>query len=801
MAAFHHGMTIMPNDTIGDIPLPGEAGTTAVRDAIHQIRRLATSTGQHMMTIAEQHGERTQAMLEAFAQLQSEFTGAGWARTFAFGQAYFVDAWQRGVLTADVLRESGNIFEAHEAAGAPPVLCYDYDVIVDGRQLERPVNYMLLAIHAPAGVEIHDWKRPYMIIDPRAGHGPGIGGFKPDSQVGVALHGSHPVYFVAFRQYPEPGQTIADVTRAEAAFYKEIIRRHPNSPQPVVVGNCQGGWATLLLAATNPDITGPIVINGAPVSSWSGFNGRNPMRYSAGLLGGALPATLLADLGAGHFDGAHLVRNFEKMNPGRSSFRKYYDLFADVDNGAERFLEFEKWWGGFYFLNEAEIRWIIENIFIGNKLSRGTAQLEEGVPIDLKAVRAPIIVFASHGDNITPPPQALNWIVDTYVDEREIKIRGQRIIYMVHESVGHLGIFVSSSIAKKEHTEIVSILRAVETLAPGLYEMVIKEKHGNGIHTRFEVDFTDRRMADILALDPGGRAEEADFGAVARLSELAMETYQRFAQPLVRGLATPAVAETIQVLHPMRMRRRMMSDRVPALAQLRPLAEAVKKDRCPVEMDNPFRRGEALMADLLEQCLDFSRDVRDAWVELTFMSIYASPFMLWMGRTHSHQRTHRHKECLRHLPEVEAALDGLSRGGLPEAVIRMLILLAEARGSVRGSRLARAEYTISNAEPFASLGAERRASMIRQQTLIVLFDRDAAIASLVDLLPDLDMRAIALGTINYIAGPVEEMEEHTIRALQNLRRVLELPPLRIPDDQTMSAADDQEPVRSAIEAA
>ena len=83
----------MPNDTIGDTPLPGEAGTTAVRDAIHQIRRLATSTGQHMMTIAEQHGERTQAMLEAFAQLQSEFTGAGWARTFAFGQAYFVDAW------------------------------------------------------------------------------------------------------------------------------------------------------------------------------------------------------------------------------------------------------------------------------------------------------------------------------------------------------------------------------------------------------------------------------------------------------------------------------------------------------------------------------------------------------------------------------------------------------------------------------------------------------------------------------------------------------------------------------------
>ena len=63
-----------------------------------------------------------------------------------------------------------------------------------------------------------DWKRPYMIIDPRAGHGAGIGGFKSDSQVGVALHDGHPVYFVVFRPHPEPGQTLADVMRAEAAF-------------------------------------------------------------------------------------------------------------------------------------------------------------------------------------------------------------------------------------------------------------------------------------------------------------------------------------------------------------------------------------------------------------------------------------------------------------------------------------------------------------------------------------------------------------------------------------------------------
>ena len=44
-------------------------------------------------------------------------------------------------------------------------------------------------------------KPPVIIVDPRAGHGPGIGGFKRESEVGIALHQGHPVYFVIF--YPK----------------------------------------------------------------------------------------------------------------------------------------------------------------------------------------------------------------------------------------------------------------------------------------------------------------------------------------------------------------------------------------------------------------------------------------------------------------------------------------------------------------------------------------------------------------------------------------------------------------------
>ncbi|NVO06569.1 MAG: DUF3141 domain-containing protein, partial [Rhodoferax sp.] len=284
----------------------------------------------------------------AFTQ-QSLVASLGAGTLFQQAQDYSLDATQRLALTVDVLRERGNNDKSHEEAGTPPVLDYAYELIIDGRDLEQPVNYQLLRILPPAGVRVVEAKRPYMIIDPRAGHGAGIGGFKPDSQVGVALRAGHPVYFVVFKQHPEPDQTLVHVMHAEAEFLREIARRHPGSNKPVVVGNCQGGWATLILAAANPELTGPLVLNGAPVATWSGQIGESPMRYNGGLLGGVMPAMLISDLGKGEFDGAHLVSNFEMLNPSRNFFGKYYDLFADVDNKRESFLEFEKWWGGFHF--------------------------------------------------------------------------------------------------------------------------------------------------------------------------------------------------------------------------------------------------------------------------------------------------------------------------------------------------------------------------------------------------------------------------------------------------------------------
>ncbi len=748
--------------------LPADLDTQA-----KQSNRLLTSATHHRQKIVKTHVKRGLDLSKELALTQQSILAAvGSGSLLQLASDYGLDAAQRLALTVDVLRERGNNDKSHEEAGTPPVLNYAYETIFDGRTLEHPVNYQLLRILPPAGVTVDDAKRPFMIIDPRAGHGAGIGGFKPDSQVGVALRAGHPVYFVVFRQHPEPGQTLVHVMNAEAEFLREIARRHPDSGMPVVVGNCQGGWATLILSASHPNLTGPLVLNGAPVATWSGQIGESPMRYNGGLLGGVVPAMLTADLGAGEFDGAHLVSNFEMLNPSRNFFGKYYDLFADVDNKRESFLEFEKWWGGFHFTNEAEISWIVEQLFVGNRLSKGQAQLEPGKLLDLKAIRAPIIVFASRGDNITPPQQALNWIVDTFVDEQEIRVRGQRILYMVHEKVGHLGIFVSSSVARKEHAEMTSTLQTIEALAPGLYEMMIDETAGDEGNEHFFVSFHDRSMQDILSTVENDREQEKDFTAVARFSELGAQAYKLSLRPVVQALVTQASADALRDAHPSRVSRKLFSDANPLLGLLAPSVDWARDTRQKAAPDNPFLALERLVANGLMQSMDLMRDLRDAAYENSFLSIYGTPWMHALGKAGVAEVAVEDASNLRHLPEVKAALANMEHGDLGAGVIRMLILLAGSRGSVRKDRLERSAKVLNETHPFKDMGPERRAELIQQQSLIAEFEPKRAVDTLPILLKTEADRKMALEVVNHILGARAEMEPHSLKLVQRMEQLL-----------------------------
>ena len=144
---------------------------------------------------------------------------------FEAAAEYWRDAAQRGVLFVETLNERGNTYVAQSAKTAPHVLTFPVEILRDGRTLERPANYALVRIDPPKDVTIDPMKPPIVVVDPRAGHGPGIGGMKPESEIGVALRAGHPVYFIGFLPKPEPGQTIEDVCRAEGTFIEDALPR------------------------------------------------------------------------------------------------------------------------------------------------------------------------------------------------------------------------------------------------------------------------------------------------------------------------------------------------------------------------------------------------------------------------------------------------------------------------------------------------------------------------------------------------------------------------------------------------
>jgi pimeloyl-ACP methyl ester carboxylesterase len=705
-----------------------------------------------------------------------------WAQTYA----YLSDAAQRTILFWDTLRERGNNFVEHTRAGLPPVLHFDYEIVVDGRKLARPVNYALVRIVPPEGVTVDPTRRPYVIIDPRAGHGPGIGGFKDDSQVGVALREGHPVYFVIFFRDPEPGQTLLDVCEAEKAFVRKVRALHPQSPKPAIVGNCQGGWAAMMVAASDPDDTGPIVINGAPMSYWGGAwaegEGDNPMRYAGGNLGGTWLSSLTADLGDGIFDGAYLVENFENLNPANTFWDKYYRLYANVDTEPPRFLEFERWWGGFYLLNREEIEWITRNLFVGNKLWKGGTPMKGGKVFDLREIKAPIVLFASMGDNITPPQQAFNWVADVYGSTDEIKARGQTIVGLVHENIGHLGIFVSGKVAKKEHAQIVSVLKSIEALPPGLWAMAIKERKGSDGKVEYEVEFRERELEEIAKhLNRFGRVDEKPFEAVATVSEFNQRAYELFAQPVVQSLGNEFTAKIGRQFHPLRFQRWAMSDLNPWLGWLAPVAATVRSMRVEggnVDDTNPLRRVEKAASEAISASLDYYRDIRDALSEATFFQTYGNVFSLYLAD--KAQAVEAVAEA-RELPYVQEALAAIDKGGYAEAIARMAALLAHNGTPLPLSWFeTKKELMQDYRDLLPDVPPDERRRIRGEQDIIVRYERERALETLPALLSDPTDRARLVELASrlladkrlHAAKPTAEQ----LATLESLQRVLATAP-------------------------
>jgi hypothetical protein len=540
----------------------------------------------------------------------------------------------------------------------------------------------------------------------------------------------------------------------------------------------------MMLAAIRPELFGPIIVAGSPLSYWAGVRGQYPMRYSGGLLGGSWLTALTSDLGHGKFDGAWLVQNFESQNPANTLWTKSYNLYSKVDTEAQRYLEFERWWGGHVVLNAAEMQFIVDELFIGNKLSSGAIKTSDGTAIDLRNIRSPIVVFCSKGDNITPPQQALGWILELYDDVEQIRSFGQTIVYSIHESVGHLGIFVSSGVARKEYGEFSTNIDLIDVLPPGLYEAVLVEKSAETNRSDLVVGewlmrCEPRTLEDIRALGGSNPADERRFATAARVSETNLALYRSFAQPTVRALMSSQSAELLSRLHPLRLQYELFSDENPLMAPIAALASQVTNDRKPVSATNPFLALQEHVSRQVVAALDQWRAASESFSEKAFLSIYGSPMLqASMGiNPESAEPLRKSAKSQLHKQLVESKIAELKskigKGGLRTCLVRAALYVGMSRGGsvderafelVRRIRFASDDITRLTLAEFKAL--------VREQHFILLIDEQAALSTIPSLLPaSLDERQKAIDIIREILSARGEIVGETADRLKHIVRL------------------------------
>jgi hypothetical protein len=311
------------------------------------------------------------------------------------------------------------------------------------------------------------------------------------------------------------------------------------------------------------------------------------------------------------------------------------------------------------------------------------------------------------------------------------------IVGLLHEDIGHLGIFVSGKVAKKEHAQIVSVLKSIEALPPGLYGMQITEGKGADGKPAYEVSFVERRLEDVAAhLNRFERADEKPFEAVTAVSEFNQRAYELFARPLVQALSNEYGAKLSREFHPLRFQRWAISDLNPFLWWLEPSAQAVKAQRQALAPDDPARKAEAMVSELMSASLDYYRALRDAMSEAAFFQVYGNLFALYLGEKHETEVRARPVDP-RELPFVKEALASIDEGGYAEAVARVAFLLARKGEPLPLSRLQLKQELIGDYRELLPAVAPDEARRIRgEQEIIVRYEPEKAVETLPALLAE-----------------------------------------------------------------
>jgi hypothetical protein len=396
------------------------------------------------------------------------------------------------------------------------------------------------------------------------------------------------------------------------------------------------------------------------------------------------------------------------------------------------------------------------------------------------------VVFCSKGDNITPPQQALGWILELYANVDEIRAYGQTIVYTVHETIGHLGIFVSGGVAKKEHAEFSSNIDLIDVLPPGLYEAKFEARGTDTLNDELAVGqwvmrCEARTLDDIRAMGGNSPEDERRFETAKRVSELNLAAYQKYLQPWIKSMVTPQMAEMMRNWHPLRVQYEAFSSENPLMKGVEDAADKARENRKPVGEDNPFLAWQERMSKQIVSSLDQWRDSTEALSEAMFLSVYGSPVLQAAVGVDPKSKPSgpremdpKHRTLLQ--TRIAELKSKIGSGGLREAGIRALLYVGSARGMV-DERSLEALRRLRRAEESVRMTLEEFKMLVREQFFMLLLDREAALAAIPKLLPaDMDDRRKVFTAIEEVLSASAEISGEVAKRLKEVAGLFGLDP-------------------------
>ena len=169
-----------------------------------------------------------------------------------------------------------------------------------------------------------------------------------------------------------------------------------------LVGLCQGGWLSAMLAARYPDKVVSLVLAGAPIDTQVGdspvkrIGSRTPMAYYRSLVA----------LGGGLMRGRFMLAAWKSMHPEEHYWGKFIDLYDNIrnDDYVARARHFARWYEHTVDLPGRMYLEAVERLFKRNELACGEF-VAAGEQISLETIEVPVYLLAGADDDITSKEQ------------------------------------------------------------------------------------------------------------------------------------------------------------------------------------------------------------------------------------------------------------------------------------------------------------------------------------------------------------------------------------------------------------